>query len=314
MKKRAAVISMIGLGDGLMSLVLSRNLALNGFEADTFHNGGFSDLQKWFPSLPIKPFPDMSETVNFLNSYDLFFVCFSDDPFVQNLITEGKKLKKENFFVINPSYSKNYNSAPFYGDTAFLPNLTFSQNIKRFCLENLKFSFAVDNPGVENPYNLIFRKNSLRIILHPTAAKRGRMWKKERFIKLACKLREMGFSPCFVVSQKEFLDWETMRKEGLDVLSFSNFDKLASFVYESGYMIGNDSGVGHLASAMGLPTITIARSFRSLKLWRPSWGKNILVYPPLFLPNIKKFRFRDRYWQYFVSVRRILKKFKKLLA
>lgn len=315
MKKKAAVISMVGLGDGIVALVLSNNLSLNGYEVDTYHDRGFDQLQKWFPHLPIKPFPDKSDVEGFLDRYDMFFVCYYDiDPFITKLIEEGKKKKGDDFIVINPSFSKNYTSAPYYADAAFLPHINYVQNLKRFCLNKLKLPFAIEDSGIANPYNLISRKNGLRVVIHPTAAKKGRIWTRTKFVKLALKLKKMGFFPYFLVSPSELPEWEEVRKEGLDVISFPNLDKLATFIYESGYMIGNDSGIGHLASAMRLPTLTISRSLRTAKLWRPAWGKNIVVHPPMFLPNIKRFRFRDQHWQLFVSVRGVLKKFRKLLT
>ena len=54
---RCAVFSCKGLGDGLVSLVISHNMSINGWKVDTFHNKQLNQLQSWFPHLPISSFP-----------------------------------------------------------------------------------------------------------------------------------------------------------------------------------------------------------------------------------------------------------------
>jgi ADP-heptose:LPS heptosyltransferase len=76
-------------------------------------------------------------------------------------------------------------------------------------------------------------------------------------------------------------------------------------------MIGNDSGIGHLASNLKIPTLTIFASRRKKTLWRCDFFQNDIIYP-LPLINIKGFRIRDKYWYKTIFVFNILKKFNKL--
>ena len=89
-------------------------------------------------------------------------------------------------------------------------------------------------------------------------------------------------------------------------------DELAAFLYESGYLIGNDSGLGHLASALGIPTLTFCRRKTWANMWAPSFHKNIVLTPYSWIPNISGFRLRDKQWKRFISVGRAIRAFNKL--
>ena len=94
---------------------------------------------------------------------------------------------------------------------------------------------------------------------------------------------------------------------------FLNLSDLAGFIYESGWMIGNDSGIGHLASCLGIKTLTIARNHKTSSFWRPSWSMGIVVHPPIWIPNIKGIRWRDKQWQKWISVGQAVRAFKHLI-
>jgi heptosyltransferase III len=100
--------------------------------------------------------------------------------------------------------------------------------------------------------------------------------------------------------------------ENLDVPLFSGQSEMTAFICESGYMIGNDSGIGHLASCLGLPTVTICRSEQNGRFWRPSWAPGKLITPYKWIPNLKGLRWRDQHWKTWISVRRVLDNFLSL--
>ena len=93
---------------------------------------------------------------------------------------------------------------------------------------------------------------------------------------------------------------------------FANLSELAVFVCESGYMVGNDSGIGHLASNFGLPTLTICRSYQNALFWRPAWTIGEVITPSPWIPNLKGLRWRDRHWKKWISVNKALKGFHRL--
>ena len=87
-----------------------------------------------------------------------------------------------------------------------------------------------------------------------------------------------------------------------------NFINLASYQYESALHIGTDSGNGHFASALGLPTVTIVNRRSTSFAWRPNWASNIIV-----RPGLSKNLVGNRYWKYTISENRVLESVKKLL-
>ena len=90
---------------------------------------------------------------------------------------------------------------------------------------------------------------------------------------------------------------------------FASLSEIASWLYESAYFIGNNSGIGHLASCLGVPTLSITARYGDARLWRPSWGQNEIIYLP---PWIISRKLKEKLWQKLISVKMVLKKFQQL--
>ena len=295
MKKRAAVFSCFGVGDGLIALVLSNNLNLNGFEVTTFHPS-LSVLQKWFPWTEIRPFPQLEE----LKGFEQIFIPCEKTPQMQAVIAECTEKYSGKTQIINPIATAN-RDYPYWEVGKFDGRIPFADNLKRFCERELKLASNTKECGIVIPEGVKMRAHPKRIIIHPTSSRAGKNWLPQRFDTLAEALKLRGFEPAFVMSAKERSEWEHW-----DPPIFSSLDEVAAFVAESGGMIGNDSGIGHLASALGLPTVTLCRSRLAGRFWRPSWSQGTVLYPPSFVPNIKGARLRDKYWKELISVRQAL--------
>ncbi|WP_192980422.1 glycosyltransferase family 9 protein [Pseudomonas sp. EggHat1] len=69
-------------------------------------------------------------------------------------------------------------------------------------------------------------------------------------MRLAHRLKGQGYDPQFVLSPKERAEWSEHQGDAFLIPNFSNVRELAAYLYESGYIIGSDSGVGHLAAAL----------------------------------------------------------------
>lgn len=306
---KCAIISCKGLGDGLISTILSYNLHLNGHETITFHNGNFSELSYWFKDLVIKKFPTIEKISCFFEEFDKIFISHdSTDPFIKAAIEMGKRQFPEKTYVLNPSFSRNIGKQPFYEDALFRRDISMVDNMTNFCENILKFEKVVKLNGISSPYSIEHRKNKLDIFIHPTSAKKGRSWSKKKFLLLFERLKKRGFNPKFIMNEHEKKDWDMDK-----VISFDSLDLLAKELYQVGYFIGNDSGIGHLASSLNIPVICISRSKRTTDLWRPGFGKVAVVYPSNLIPNISGFRLRDKKWQYFISVKKVLKGFYSLI-
>lgn len=315
MKNRCLVISLKGLGDGVISLALSNNLYQNGFYVQTFHDGALTQLQNWAPHLPIKKFPPVESVSDIVKDFDHIFVFYdSVDPFIQAIIKEAKSNYPDKIKVINPSFSRTCGNQPYYEDASFRRDVSMIDNIENFCRNIINLKVVTKKNGLKCPYgNLILRKNKVRVAIHPTSAKIARSWSKEKFLDLYKKLKNNNFDPVFVMSDKEMSTWKEGLKEEVHIEGFSSFDDLAKYIYESGYLIGNDSGIAHLASSLGLPVLCISRSKRTTDLWRPGWGIVKVVHPSTLIPNISGFRLRDKKWQFFISTKKVFKNFMKVV-
>jgi heptosyltransferase-3 len=157
------------------------------------------------------------------------------------------------------------------------------------------------------PY-LIAHKFKKRIVIQPTSSDKMKNWSPKKFLKLAKILQKNGWEPLFCVAPGEYQEWQQIVKNKFSLQKFPDLAQLAAFIYESGYMIGNDSGVGHLASALGIPTLTIIKRIRKFYRWRPGWGIGRVICPLFKLPI-----YHDFFWQYLVSPKRVFREFNRLV-
>jgi heptosyltransferase III len=298
--KKCAVFSCKGLGDGLIALVLSNNLQVNGAVVTTFHPF-LQGMQRWFPHLSIRSFPTIDELMQF----DAFFFIYEQSPWMKPLLAHCEKHYPQQTVILNPiaTCNKDY---PYWEMGKFEGRRTFVDNILSFCRESLYLKLLTKSNGICVPDESPPERHKKRVILHPMSSRPGKDWPREKFIALAGALAAHGYEPIFILSQEERKGWDLST---VSAPFFENLEQLASFVSASGYMIGNDSGIGHLASCLGLPTVTICRSYHTAQFWRPSWARGKVIAPYGWIPNIKGMRLRDEHWKKWVSVKRVLKSF-----
>lgn len=286
--KNIAVVAAKGLGDGLLSSILSHNLTLSGHQVTTF-NTLLSQLQRWFPKLKCAPFPQADQVQSTFEAFDE--VLASDYTIVKERDNFGNLLRvfKQDLLDKNKSYV---------------------ENLAYICREHLKLDFYGHDNGIAAPKELTFQKYRRRVVIHAMSADPIKIWPKEKFIKLALRLHSLGFSPAIVVSEQERIAWSDLENHAKITLPrFQNLDEVACFIYESGFLIGNDSGLGHLASNLNIPTLSIFARMSHARLWKPGWGQNSVVTP---LPILLGAPMKQRYWKLALPVNRVLKHFKSL--
>lgn len=119
------------------------------------------------------------------------------------------------------------------------------------------------------------------IILHPGSGSKRKVWPLDRFFSLAHTLRNHLGSKIFIVlgpaegaeTQKTF--------EGIEPNSFIlgkglTLLQLASLMEGCWFFMGNDSGVSHMATALGLPTLVIFGPTDE-RVWSPRGEKTSVV-------------------------------------
>ena len=302
MSEKCAVFSCQGLGDGLIALVLSQNLFLSGKEVTTFHPF-LHGMQSWVSHLPIESFPNGVEEA--LSQYDRFFIIYEKSPWMQKILTYCLEKRRAQTTVLNPIATLNQDY-PFWEEGKFKGDRSFVENLQTFCKEVLGFAQVTAGNGIRPPDGVVVNRYPHRVVIHPTSSREGKNWPREKYALLAKLLVENGFSPLFLLSLEEKGNWSDVPFE---TRLFHSPAELAELVSESGYMIGNDSGIGHLASCLKIPTVTVCRSFQSARFWRPGWAPGKVVTPSTWIPNCKGLRWRDRYWKRWVSVDRVFAAF-----
>jgi len=327
-----AVIGSIGLGDGLLSMTVCYNLKRNGFNVTLFHNP-IAELRAWFPEVKVRPFPDRKEDIE--GCFSSFDAVISDSHSVLThayTVEDYKDLARKYIFVclgkIHSDLIRDHGEdltalgpvkaeelkyiAQCSGRIKTFGDETISKlsEMVGFCREKLKLSGVVKDNGITPPADMGLEKKRFaeRVLIHPTGTKTKKMWAPRRFIQLAKVLQSEGWNPVFVVSPKERPTWEKILNGRFELPLFPTFHELATFTYESGVLIGGDSGPGHLASNLGLPVLTIVSSSKKRHLpWRPDWGRNVIVYPFFSFSMGSR-----RVWRSFLSVRRVRKGFYRL--
>lgn len=320
---KIGIVTSFGLGDVMVGMIMAHNLARNGFHV-VIHSNFLEQLKTWVlhPRIEVRAFPSPEQFD--LNEFD---ICLAD---AHSIFTKGKSLdecaqwtKKIVFFGMASPRKDLVSDAvkqallacsdeerkqvllPFANAAGvsmrqFGKHTTMVDNMQSMCQMILKLEEVIADTGLTPPEGLQFKKYSNRVVIHPTSANPSKNWPALKFIKLARKLKKAGFDPVFTVSPKERLEWEPRVNNEFPVPEFPLVSDLASFIYESGYMIGNDSGTGHLASALGIPTLSIFRSIDNRPRWRPGWTRGVVVTPCV---RIKMGEFY--WWKPFVSVNKV---------
>lgn len=296
---KCAVFPCVGLGDALIAAVLSNNLARAGHEVDTFH----ALMPQMQPLFPYLPFLHKPEDMAFLHDYDRLFFIYETKEWMLRRIDYALAHFPEKTTVLNPIATPNRDYR-FWEQGRFDGTRPFVDNLVDYCGWNLGIEEPVRDNGIVLPAAIERGKYPRRVILHPTSSRVGKNWTPKQFLALCRKLEKGGFEPVFILTAEEKGDWPSVEAPG-----FKDLTEVARFVAESGAMIGNDSGIGHLASCVGVPTLTVCRSKMVADFWRPSWAKGRVIVPPGWIPNLKGLRWRDKKWQHFVPVNRVFKEF-----
>lgn len=298
---RCGIFSCKGLGDGLIALVLSHNLRLNGHRTTTFHPS-LGSMQEWFPFSEIRPFPTEDEQIE---SFDVFFFIYEKTPWMQALLKMCQQRYPTRTIVLNPIATSNTNYA-YWANGRFDGEIPFVDNLYRYCRDLLKLAVVTKSNGIAPPSYVIRNRHPTRIIIHSSSSREGKNWPFEKFIALADRLKEEGWEPVFILTEEE----RALRN--VQAPQFNTLSDVAAYVAESGGMIGNDSGIGHLASCLKIPTLTICRSKASARFWKPAWGQGVVITPSSLIPNLKGLRLRDQHWKKWISVSAVHRRFLSL--
>jgi heptosyltransferase III len=287
--KNIAVICANSIGDALTWMVIAYNLHLSKAKVTVYSNVLFG-MANWFPWCHIKNNTESSSAI--LNNFDYIIADYHSFVAREQIHAQEEKL-------IIPRES------------------CFDRSDQR--IENMKeilhktFGIAAESSanGILLPSQI--NKNTNRIVIHPTASNKNREWGRNNFINLAHMLMSRGYRVSFIMSKEESEStiWDMVAQYGIDLHGFTNLSECATHILESAYFIGSDSGLGHLSSNLGVPTVSIFVRKSHSTNWRPGWSIGEVVSPLNPLPG----RFlRQHYWRPFLSPAMVLRSFDKLTS
>ena len=96
--------------------------------------------------------------------------------------------------------------------------------------------------------------------IHPGSGSPKKNWPAERFAELAGRIRaDAGLRPFFILGEADGAAAETLSKQSPDVpmLRDRTLVEVASVLASCRGYVGNDSGVTHLAAALGIPVVAL---------------------------------------------------------
>lgn len=98
------------------------------------------------------------------------------------------------------------------------------------------------------------------VVLHPGSGSESKCWPVENYMELASCLRGAGCQPVFLLGPAEAERWPPSRFSGrfaASMLSGLDLEQAVQVLAAGRAYVGNDSGMTHLAAALGVATVAI---------------------------------------------------------
>ena len=224
------------------------------------------DLHRFFVDTAQFRISDGDPLVNFFAEYEwlLTFLGEPDSPFEQNLI-----------FTANCSRSAAVITIPLKPPKDFAGHIT-DFYIQQFAAES---DLDINIPETKKNRRLIASEksdlqtakeiltqanidlNSKLVIIHPGSGGKHKCWPIDNYLALAEQLRKKNHEVAFLLGPAEV---ERLTKSDLariknaaPTLTDLSLNQLCALFTHTSAFIGNDSGITHLAAAMGLKTVAI---------------------------------------------------------
>jgi predicted lipopolysaccharide heptosyltransferase III len=107
-------------------------------------------------------------------------------------------------------------------------------------------------------------------LIHPAAAFATKQWATEKFARVVEFLAERGFTSVAIAARGEQALLEQLRSEasGKVVTLALSLPEVTALAARSQLFVGNDSGIAHVAAAVGTPSVVVFGS-SNIAHWRP---------------------------------------------
>jgi heptosyltransferase III len=288
--ERTALLASNALGDTLVSMVIAHNLVKSGARVVVFGAPAYA-LRDWFPELDIRPLPEEPMLAAVLAPYDRVLQMHAHQP-------------KADLPAIHPHV--RILEPITLGDEGGCMAHRFAE----FCRSELGLLNADIGNGLSAPASLQHRRYRQRVAIHPEASTADKRWSSKRFVDVAVRLQQRGYEVNFLIAPDVRERWAGLERWNIGAPSFDDLDTLAAWLYECGWFIGNDSGIGHLASNLGIPTLSLFRRRRVSERWQPAWGAVEVVLPWQWVPTAG---LKEKFWRETLTCGRVLSAFLRMV-
>lgn len=298
------------LGDSLLSMVVVNNLTRHGFKVKVFSDQ-INALRDWFPGFDIAPGLATHEASAALSAYDVILHAYHADKVLPAGDPHPRVVVMDDW----PVYRQVRNMVDIQLDVCRV-HFGLSDVVRENGMMRAPVSpavLAIDAmpaaPAAPALSTLTPRSDMRRVVIHPVASDTQKSWRPKRFVALALQLRARGFDPEFLLPQSAMDNWRWVQTHGLRACAYPSLSLVAERIVTAGWVIGNDSGIGHLASSLGVPAVSLAMRPRIAVRWQPGWAPSEMVLP---LPIVPGRFLKERCWKYLVSSARVLRAFDTL--
>jgi len=287
-QEKVAILMAPRLGDSLLMMVIANNFRNNGAQVSIFGDYIWQ-LRDWFPGFAIHRSLTEQQAHAALSSFDRAIQMHPGWPFDLTQQHPNAVIYDEHVVITGKGFVKAY-------------------QMRDFCRDYFGFAGCTHSNGMVAPGGVQKNRYPRRVAIHPTSTGALRCWAPKHFGRLATDLIKAGFEPAFIVSPDERADWQWVTGVGAALPDNQGLDGVARYIRESGWFIGNESGIGHLASAAGIPVLTLTGRMKRTRAWRPAWSISRIV-APWYIPGG---RLRDRYWRILLTPQHVMWAFGKL--
>ena len=280
--RRVAFVMSARLGDTLIAMVIVRNLVAHGIQVTVFSHH-LSVLKDWFPRFDIQPALQAHSLRDSLDGYDTVIHAYAAD------VVGDVRTWHPRAWVMD--------EWPVYRQIKPMLDIQLDVCRKMFGLTELSRA-----NGIQLPATVYTRVARRRAVIHPTASALHKQWLPQRFLRLARQLESQGYEPCFVVAPTERPGWQWVESCGYRLVSHASLADLAGWLVSAGIFVGNDSGIAHLASNVGVPVVSLAMRPRIARRWSPGWSPSVTLTPIPLMPGRM---LREAFWKHLLPVSRV---------
>ena len=242
------------------------------FYADTISRFDQADIASLFTKNSNVP----ASLINKLINMDLIisFVSDSEQIMVRNLRAAGAK--HVIYYEPFPSEGGDIHVIDHFLKCLDLLGIHHSNKVPKIFLrdEDVLLGEKFLNDRVVDPKKML-------VAMHPGSGSRQKCWPVDRYVELILWLKkEMDAQILLISGQADTGIVEALRVEVRDniiLVDQLSLPILAAIIKRSNLFVGNDSGITHVAAALGIPTITIFGP-TDPGIWGPRGGRVKILY------------------------------------